>query len=117
MGVVSTHEHRTWCDPAAEQPNPNRHLCTTSPIRLDFGFTGPAIDFVADLTLRLSDDPYDGVTAPLALNDATTGFTLVPGQLRPLAMALLALDATLNGDADLACYYRAEALAGQEAGA
>lgn len=86
--------HQPWCDPA-------RH------------YDGTQVCFSTHLVVReqistfLQYIPGDGTTT--AVFGEEGGLLLDRAALRPLAMALLAHDATLNGDPDLARYYRTEA--------
>lgn len=104
--------HRPWC--ANPDDTAPEHACATSPLRLEFLRVPATVDQVGDIALGLERDPQLGEMCNVLL-DGSSGFSLAHEQMRPLAMGLLAKLATLDGDMDLAAFYRGEALRGTAA--
>jgi len=103
--------HAAWCSPAEhyEDPDePGAGSCYNTPIRLNFGDRGPHEDAVTEAVFSLQR--HKGNTQLTVM--AGFGMSLEPDQIKPMAMALLATDALLHGDLDLARYYELQALAG-----
>ncbi|HXT90121.1 MAG TPA: hypothetical protein VN714_12785 [Trebonia sp.] len=99
-----------WCDPSEHHNDGDdaTDICFNTLLRLDFGDRGPYEDAVVDATLSLQR--HEGRTLVNLLGGF--GMSLDPDQIRPMAMALLAVDATLNGDTVAAAFYTGEAQAG-----
>lgn len=106
--------HRAWCaDPRHDTGSP----CMSADLSTAHADPGYA-DQITGAVLNLTDD-HGGIpllsvfTKGSPDSCAVEGFSLRPEQIRPLAMALLAHDALLDGDQVAADYYRGEALRGQ----
>jgi len=110
--------HRPWCtDPGHDGATP----CLSAPLRLEFPETADRdAEKLAGVALELAAEPGDTPSLSVVTSHSDDpcdldGFSLHPAQIRPLAMALLAMDAHLADDPDLAAFYRSEALLGTAA--
>jgi hypothetical protein len=101
--------HTGWCVDHTSDADSQLEMCASDTLRIDFGQRRPHEDAVDIASFGLQR--YNGGTQ-LNLIAGLGGLSLDADQIRPFAMALLACDATLNGDLDAAGYYQAEALRG-----
>lgn len=99
-----------WCSPSEHYDDPadGPSSCYNTPLRLDFGDRGPREDAVSEAVFSLQRHKGTDLLTVMA----GFGMSLDPDQIKPIAMAMLATDALLKGDLDLAHYYETQAHAG-----